>query len=82
MSVIGQVDFDSVQPNRGGEPELTSLYWPFGFALVAGVFWVADTGNRRVLGWRGGLPRMANPPTSCLVSRMPPPVRTTAVSSW
>ena len=61
VSVIGQVDFDSVQPNRGGEPELTSLYWPFGFALVAGVFWVADTGNRRVLGWRGGLPRNGEP---------------------
>jgi hypothetical protein len=32
------------------------FYWPFGFALVDGVFWVADTGNRRVLGWHDGIP--------------------------
>ncbi len=55
-SVIGQVGFDAVDPNRGGDPDLASLYWPFGFGLVGDVFWIADTGNRRVLGWRGGLP--------------------------
>ncbi len=54
--IIGQADATAVEPNRGGDPDLDTLYWPFGFALVAGVFWVADTGNRRVLGWRGGLP--------------------------
>lgn len=54
--VIGQADVTAVEPNRGGDPGLDTLYWPFGFALVGGVFWVADTGNRRVLGWRGGLP--------------------------
>ncbi len=32
------------------------FYWPFGIALVDGVFWVADTGNRRVVGWVDGLP--------------------------
>ncbi|MBX0329191.1 hypothetical protein K2Z83_16075, partial [Oscillochloris sp. ZM17-4] len=30
-----------------------TLYWPFGLAFIAGWFYVADTGNRRVLGWRG-----------------------------
>lgn len=52
--VIGQKDLSSVEPNRGGDPTLATLYWPFGFAIVADVFWVADTGNRRVLGWHGG----------------------------
>jgi len=59
--VIGQADPTSVEPNRGGVPDLDTLYWPFGFAVVAGVFWVADTGNRRVLGWRAGLPLDGRP---------------------
>ena len=59
--VIGQKDLMSVEPNRGGAPDLDTLYWPFGFAVVAGVFWVADTGNRRVLGWRAGLPLDGRP---------------------
>jgi hypothetical protein len=60
-AVIGQPDLDRVQPNRGGKPAADTFYWPFGFADVAGVFWVADTGNRRVLGWRAGLPLDARP---------------------
>nr|WP_205712141.1 NHL repeat-containing protein [Euzebya rosea] len=55
--VIGQTDLQSVQPNRGEDscgPD--SMYWPYGLGLVGGVFWVADTGNRRVLGWSGGPP--------------------------
>lgn len=51
--VLGQPDMTSVEPNRGAEPSLTSFYWPFGFAVVGETFWVADTGNRRVLGWHG-----------------------------
>ncbi len=53
--VLGQGDLDSVEANAGGTPSLSSLYWPFGCAVVDGVFWVADTGNRRVLGWRGAV---------------------------
>ena len=52
-SVIGQATAAAVEPNRGGDPSLTSFYWPFGFGVVAGTFWVTDTGNRRVLGWHG-----------------------------
>jgi len=52
-AIFGQSNPHSVKVNRGGDPSLTSLNWPFGFAVVAGVFWIADTGNRRVLGWRG-----------------------------
>jgi hypothetical protein len=51
--VLGQADLHDVAPNRGGDPSADSFYWPFGFAVVAGTFWVADTGNRRVLGWPG-----------------------------
>ncbi|MFM1965942.1 MAG: hypothetical protein RL134_1667 [Actinomycetota bacterium] len=59
VSVIGQPDDVSVEANAGGEPTLTSFYWPFGFAVVGDSFWVADTGNRRVLGWHG--PRVPEP---------------------
>jgi len=51
--VLGQPDLVSVAANRGRTPDLATFYWPFGFAVVAGVLWVADTGNRRVLGWHG-----------------------------
>lgn len=51
--VLGQADLLGVEANRGGEPSLSTLYWPFNVSVVAGVLWVADTGNRRVLGWRG-----------------------------
>jgi hypothetical protein len=54
--VIGQDGLDAVEPNRGGDCTDASLYWPFGIAVVAGRFYVADTGNRRVLGWSGGVP--------------------------
>lgn len=59
--VIGQPDASSVEVNRGGECSATSLYWPFGIAMVGSSFWVADTGNRRVLGWRNGIPQPDQP---------------------
>ncbi|MFN8070550.1 MAG: NHL repeat-containing protein [Mycobacterium sp.] len=59
--VIGQPDASSVEVNRGAECSGTSLYWPFGIAVVGGAFWVADTGNRRVLGWRNGIPDAGQP---------------------
>jgi len=48
---IGQSDLSGVEPNRGSDPTGASMYWPFGCAVVDRTFWVADTGNRRVLGW-------------------------------
>lgn len=61
-TVIGQPDLECVEPNAGGEPTMSTFYWPFGFAVVGDAFWVADTGNRRVLGWRGGrLPEPGRP---------------------
>ncbi len=51
-TVLGQDDLDGVE--EGCAPQ--RFYWPFGVAVVEGWFFVADTGNRRVLGWAGGIP--------------------------
>lgn len=59
--VLGQSDALSVEPNAGADCSAASFYWPFGVALVGGAFWVADTGNRRVLGWSGGIPDPGRP---------------------
>jgi len=48
---LGQADLEQVEANRGGEVSASTMYWPFGCAVVNDTFWVADTGNRRVLGW-------------------------------
>jgi hypothetical protein len=50
--VLGQPGLDGVTEGCGPQ----QFYWPFGIAMIDGAFWVADTGNRRVLGWLGGLP--------------------------
>ncbi|MFN8667379.1 MAG: NHL repeat-containing protein [Gemmatimonadaceae bacterium] len=49
--VIGQASLLDIEPNRGGDVSASTLYWPYGFGMGAGWFWIADTGNRRVLGW-------------------------------
>lgn len=67
--VLGQVDAESVEPNRGGEPSATSFYWPFGIAVVDGAFVVADTGNRRVLVWADGLPTHAATPADVVLGQ-------------
>jgi len=59
--VIGQPDAVSVERNRGGECSASGFYWPFGIAIVGSSFWVADTGNRRVLGWHNGIPEPDQP---------------------
>lgn len=59
--VLGQPDASSVEPNGGAECGAGSFYWPFGIAVIGGAFWVADTGNRRVLGWRKGIPAPGQP---------------------
>lgn len=60
--VLGQPDAESVLENRGGECSANGFYWPFGIAVVGSTFWVTDTGNRRVLGWRNGIPEPGQPP--------------------
>mgnify|MGYP001815761915 FL=1 len=61
--VLGQADLGETDPNRGDEAaRRDGLYWPYGFGVVAGRFFVADTGNRRVLGWPEP-PLNGEPPT-------------------
>jgi hypothetical protein len=59
--VLGQPDAVSVAPNQGGTCSAATFYWPFGIAIVGSRFWVADTGNRRVLGWDNGIPTPGQP---------------------
>ncbi|MCV7100866.1 NHL repeat-containing protein [Mycobacterium palustre] len=59
--VLGQPDASSVEPNGGAGCWAGSFYWPFGIAVIGDAFWVADTGNRRVLGWRNGIPSPGQP---------------------
>lgn len=59
--VLGQPSAGAVTENRGGACSASGFYWPFGIAVVGGAFWVADTGNRRVLGWRNGIPEPDQP---------------------
>ncbi|MEU3787879.1 NHL repeat-containing protein [Streptomyces sp900129855] len=67
--VLGQPDLESVEPNRGGGCSAMSLYWPFGVGVVDGRFYVADTGNRRVLGWSGGVPTSAGIPPDLVLGQ-------------
>ncbi len=63
--VLGQPDTTSVEENRGQGCRPDGFYWPFGIAVVAGRFYVADTGNRRVLAW-DGIPEPGEPPVLVL----------------
>jgi hypothetical protein len=74
--LLGQDGLDAVEANRGGQVDGTGLYWPFGLAWHDGWLWVADTGNRRVLGWQG-LPADAGParPADVVLGQDHPRVR-------
>jgi hypothetical protein len=67
--ILGQIRPDSVDANRGGEPDATTFYWPFGIGEIAGHFFVTDTGNRRVLIWRDGLPRSPDVPADVVLGQ-------------
>ena len=51
--VIGQDSFSSNSQNKGKEVSDTSLFWPYSVNVIDGNLWITDTGNRRVLGWKG-----------------------------
>lgn len=60
--VLGQADFTGGESNRGRDaPAAETLFWPYGVQWDGAHLWVADTGNRRVLMWRG-LPRHSGQP--------------------
>ncbi|MCL9762246.1 NHL repeat-containing protein [Frankia sp. AiPa1] len=67
--VLGQPDPTSTSARPCGP---TSLNWPFGVALVGGRFYVADTGNRRVLGWSGGVPTSPDTPPDLVLGQPDP----------
>ncbi|MEM9825054.1 MAG: NHL repeat-containing protein [Planctomycetota bacterium] len=51
---IGQAGLDRATENRGrGHADRDSLYWPYGIAWDGTRLWIADTGNRRVVGYDG-----------------------------
>jgi hypothetical protein len=72
--VLGQDGLSPVEPNAGGEAGLATLYWPFGVTWHDGWLWVADTGNRRVLGW-AGLPGSPTRPADVVLGQPSPHVR-------
>ncbi|MGP0129093.1 MAG: NHL repeat-containing protein [cyanobacterium endosymbiont of Rhopalodia musculus] len=50
--VLGQTDFHQNQVNRGEiNTAADRMHWPYGVFYHQGYFFVADTGNRRVLVW-------------------------------
>lgn len=66
--VIGQSDLESITENRGRAACASdSLYWCYGFNFVNGKFYVADTGNRRVVGWNS-IPE-ANQPADFVIGQ-------------
>ena len=67
--ILGQKNDTDVTENGGGEPSASVFYWPFGIAMVDGRFYVADTGNRRVLCWTGGLPTSADQPADVVLGQ-------------
>lgn len=67
--VLGQPDAVSVEANGGHDPDALTFYWPFGVAVVDGRFYVADTGNRRVLCWRDGVPQSADTPPDIVLGQ-------------
>ncbi|MFC4252983.1 hypothetical protein [Sinimarinibacterium flocculans] len=52
--VLGQADAAQGESNRGQpQPRADRLFWPYGVHWDGAHLWVADSGNRRVLMWRG-----------------------------
>lgn len=50
--VLGQTDFSSNLANHGKDnPDSDTMHWPYGVYCHENKFFVADTGNRRVLIW-------------------------------
>lgn len=66
--VLGQADFQGMEANRGADPAADSLFWPYGVHWDGESLWVADTGNRRVLSWRG-MPARNGEPASLVLGQ-------------
>lgn len=67
--VLGQVDFDSGESNRGKDrPTASTLFWPYCVSWDGAHLWIADTGNRRVLMWEG-LPQRNGAPAALVLGQ-------------
>jgi hypothetical protein len=67
--VLGQSDFTSIEANRGAAgASAQSLFWPYGVHWDGTGLWVADSGNRRVLHWRG-LPERNGQPADLVLGQ-------------
>lgn len=65
---IGQANLSETEINRGrAKCAADSLYWCYGFNYVNDIFYIADTGNRRVLGFYG-IPE-ANQPADFVIGQ-------------
>jgi hypothetical protein len=64
---IGQKSLTEITENRGGKCSAETLYWCYGFNYINGIFYIADTGNRRVLGFYG-IPE-ANQPADFVIGQ-------------
>ncbi|KWX01212.1 NHL repeat containing protein [Carbonactinospora thermoautotrophica] len=73
--VLGQPDVSSAEPNRGAQCSACSMYWPYGVGIIDGWFYVADTGNRRVLGWADGIPDSPDVPADLVLGQPDPSSR-------
>jgi hypothetical protein len=68
--VIGQADIGGVDPNRGdAAARRDGFYWPYAFGPAGGRFLVADTGNRRVVGWASLDAAIAGEPPAFLIGQ-------------
>lgn len=68
--VLGQDGFATAAANRGRDaPRADTLFWPYGVAWDGARLWVADTGNRRVLGWDDGLPQYHGEPAALVLGQ-------------
>lgn len=66
---LGQADFEGGEANRGADrPGADTLFWPYCVSWDGARLWVADTGNRRVLMWRG-LPRRHGAPADLVLGQ-------------
>jgi len=54
-TLLGQPSWESGEESRGDGVGARSFRWPHAIAAVGDYVYVADAGNHRVLGWRGGL---------------------------
>lgn len=67
--VLGQSNFKSGEPNRGGMPSAVTMNFPSGVAFENNRLFVADSGNRRMLVWKE-LPAESGEPANLVMGQL------------